>query len=207
MTQHLTEREHILKRAGMYLGDTELREGWHLGLFTPDTLALVPEDCRRAAPGFEAIAKAQGFGPAMVRAPMTDLLVQTTAEIMNNALDRVVGHPDCDRIRCAMNAAKGEISITNNGPGFPLTNVLIDGEEVPTMVGSLFKLRTGSNFGDDEAAGSAKGGGGGSTNSAAAAAVRRITGGMHGFGATLTAVWSKAFVVQSESLGSDGNKV
>jgi len=204
----------------MYLGDTELRRDWVLGLYTEEQLAAVPEDRKRVSPGFEAIRKAFGFGPAMVRTPMTELLLQTLREIVNNALDRIVTDEACNSVTCRLN--NGAIMVQNNGQGFPLTFVSVEGQEKHTIEAALFSARTSSNFGRGAAGG---GGGGGSAggsvpssqeadgassgagDSEVVATSRSITGGMYGVGATLTAVWSNLFRVTSQSLDTDGSVV
>ena len=95
-------------------------------------------------------------------------------EIMVNAADNKQRDPSMNRIEVTIDASEGSIRVWNNGSGIP---VVIHKEHqiyVPELI--FGNLLTGSNFDDDE---------------------EKTTGGRNGYGAKLTNIFSKKFIVET----------
>lgn len=95
-------------------------------------------------------------------------------EIIVNAADNKQRDNSMNRIEVTINVAEGSIRVWNNGRGIP---VVIHGEHkiyVPELI--FGNLLTGSNFNDQE---------------------EKTTGGRNGYGAKLTNIFSKKFIVET----------
>jgi len=95
-------------------------------------------------------------------------------EILVNAADNLVRSGNQDEIRVDIDAKIGKISVWNNGSGVPIQ---IHKEEkcyVPELI--FGHLLTSDNYDDDE---------------------RKVTGGRNGYGAKLTNIFSKKFILET----------
>jgi DNA topoisomerase-2 len=95
-------------------------------------------------------------------------------EILLNAFDHTIRDSTCTEIKVAVDKDEGLISVMNNGSGIPVVKKEELGIYIPEML--FGKLRSGSNFDDSK---------------------KRITGGMHGMGASLTVIYSDVFMLQT----------
>jgi DNA topoisomerase-2 len=168
-----TPLEHILLRPAMYIGSTE---------------RLPPVPCwvlRGDLPSPEKINDdpTTGIPWAMQREELSlvPALLKVFDEILVNASDNHVRHPgSCDRIDVVIHrggdsssSMRPYISIANNGRSIPVQVHRKENMYVPELL--FGHLLTGSNFKDDQ---------------------RTLTGGRHGYGAKLTNVFSREFVVE-----------
>ena len=95
-------------------------------------------------------------------------------EILVNARDHAVRNPKtCKNIRVNINKEEGRISVYNDGPGIEVKKHKDFGTYVPEMI--FGHLRTSSNYEE-------KG---------------KIVGGKNGFGAKLTNIFSKEFIIET----------
>jgi DNA gyrase/topoisomerase IV subunit B len=120
--QKLTQREHVLKRGGMYLGSTELisKEMFVYNLETQKIHSKVVE-----------------YNPG---------LLKIFDEILTNALDHAGRNPDTlDKIKVNIGES---ITIWNNGPGIPTEIHKEHGIHVPELL--LGTLLSSSNYDDNE---------------------------------------------------------
>ena len=119
-------------------------------------------------------------------------LIKIFDEILVNATDNLLRHPEsCTKLHVTIHPGGGEtnsssarteqqppqppmIRIWNNGKGIPIQIHKDEQMYVPEML--FGHLLTGSNFDDNE---------------------KRLTGGRHGYGAKLTNIFSKQFVVET----------
>jgi DNA topoisomerase-2 len=103
-------------------------------------------------------------------------LEKVADEILMNALDRVTVDPTVKTLRVCVKS-DGSISVFNDGAGIPVVKKSVDGTDmyIPEMVFSHF--RAGSNF----------------------EAEPRYTGGMNGYGAKLTNIFSNRFILETRS--------
>merc|ERR1719181_1844485 len=102
-------------------------------------------------------------------------------EILVNAADNYVRDPEgMDTLKVDINAEEGWISVFNNGRGLPVQMHKEHKMMVPEMV--FGHLLTSDNYDDNE---------------------KKVTGGRNGYGAKLTNIFSKKFVVETadESVG------
>ncbi len=95
-------------------------------------------------------------------------------EILLNAFDHTVRDSACTEIKVSVDRDSGFISVMNNGAGIPVVKKEELGIYIPEML--FGKLRSGSNFDDSK---------------------KRITGGMHGMGASLAVIYSEVFMIQT----------
>lgn len=93
-------------------------------------------------------------------------------EILVNAIDQCVTDNTTDQIKIDIDVEDGHISILNTGLGVPIEIHEKQGVYIPEMI--FGELLTSSNYNDDE---------------------ERTTGGRNGFGAKLTNVFSKKFII------------
>jgi len=157
--QAKTHREHVLHRPDSYVGsiETEQKQMW-----------IWPEGEGR--PIYRSIA----YTPA---------LYKIFDEILVNAGDNKVRDPGMDRLDVHIDAAKGKISVFNNGKGIPVQihpdwkKYMKDSKwevYVPEFIFGY--LLTSSNYDDS---------------------VKKITGGRNGYGAKLANIFSKEFIVEA----------
>eukprot|EP00742_Colponemidia_sp_Colp-10_P011597 GILJ01012914.1.p1 GENE.GILJ01012914.1~~GILJ01012914.1.p1 ORF type:complete len:1203 (+),score=201.00 GILJ01012914.1:257-3610(+) len=95
-------------------------------------------------------------------------------EILVNASDNRQRDSSMSRLEVTINAKEGSVSVYNNGSGIPVEMHRTEGVYIPEMI--FGQLLTGSNFDDSQA---------------------RVTGGSHGYGAKLTNIFSKRFIVEA----------
>ncbi|KAE9007100.1 DNA topoisomerase 2 [Phytophthora rubi] len=152
-----------------------LRPGMYIGSVeaTKDTMWMVPSDSAAKEDGGELRMKQQAveYVPA---------LYKIFDEIIVNAVDNKVRDPSMRHLNVVIEPGNKEngyrpwISVYNDGKGIPVKFHKTEKVYVPELV--LGHLLTGSNF-DDTAA--------------------RLTGGRHGYGAKLTNIFSREFVVET----------
>jgi DNA topoisomerase II len=213
-----TPLEHVLLRPGMYIGDTERTDttSWVLSsripppLISPATIASasasqshldefkasIAEKAQPPKKPLQFVTRDVSVAPA---------LLKVFDEILVNASDHRFARPDsqaskaktsksskksstksnsatnvCTRIDVFVHPGDGEseprLMIRNNGPGIPVQIHRTENMYVPTLL--FGHLMTGSNFDDTK---------------------KRITGGRHGYGAKLTNIFAKEFVVKQRS--------
>ena len=119
--QKLSEREHVLKRAGMYIGAIQ----------TKTDNCYVPVDDKM-------VEQTLSYSPALLK--MFD-------EIISNSVDEHIRSGKVTRIDVDLYPLTGEIKITDNG-GIPVKKHPEHDQYIPSMI--FGELRTGSNFSDDE---------------------------------------------------------
>lgn len=95
-------------------------------------------------------------------------------EIIVNAADNYQRDKSTTMMKVTIDADKNEISVFNNGQGIPVEIHKIEKMYIPEMI--FGKLLTGSNFDDEE---------------------KKVTGGRNGYGAKLTNIFSKKFIVET----------
>jgi DNA topoisomerase-2 len=102
--------------------------------------------------------------------------IQIFQEILSNAVDHEQEDPEgLTMIKVNVDQNTGEISVTNNGTGIPIVMHEDENQYIPEMIFGEFK--TSSHFGPK----------------------KRKAGGKHGFGAKLTNLFSKKFIVETVS--------
>lgn len=94
-------------------------------------------------------------------------------ELLVNAMDQSVLDDTLDVIKVEINSVEGWISVMNNGKGIPVEKHETHGIWIPEMI--FGHLLTSSNYNDSE---------------------DRVTGGRNGYGAKLTNIWSKKFMLE-----------
>lgn len=146
----LSEVEHVLLRPGTYVGSTVLCEPAKEWIYDNDEHAFVEKDVR--------------YVPA---------LLKTFDEIFSNSIDESKRNKKLDTIKVTIDKDKGIISVYDNG-GIPVVMHKETKMYVPEMIFS--KLRSGSNFNDDE---------------------QRDWVGTNGLGSTLTNIFSNKFTVKT----------
>ncbi len=149
----LSEVEHVLLRPGTYVGSTVLCEPVHEWVYDSEEKKFIEKDIQ--------------YVPA---------LLKIFDEIFSNSIDESKRNKKLDTIKVNIDQEKGVISVYDNG-GIPVVMHKESKMYVPEMIFS--KLRTGSNFDDDE---------------------QRDWVGTNGLGSTLTNIFSKKFIVKT----SDG---
>ena len=149
----LSEVEHVLLRPGTYVGSTVLCEPVHEWVYDNEEKKFIEKDIQ--------------YVPA---------LLKIFDEIFSNSIDESKRNKKLDTIKVNIDQEKGVISVYDNG-GIPVVMHKESKMYVPEMIFS--KLRTGSNFDDDE---------------------QRDWVGTNGLGSTLTNIFSKKFIVKT----SDG---
>lgn len=100
-------------------------------------------------------------------------------EILVNALDQTTTNTNVDKIVVCVNESDGYISVMNTGDGIPVEMHEEHNMWVPELI--FGNLLTSSNYDDSEA---------------------RTTGGRNGYGAKLTNVFSKRFVLETCNVAS-----
>lgn len=119
--QKLSEIEHVLQRAGMYLGAIQ----------TKTEVCFVPKDGKM-------VEKELSYSPALLK--MFD-------EIISNSVDEHIRSGKVTRIDVDLYPLTGEIKISDNG-GIPVKKHPEYDQYIPSMI--FGELRTGSNFSDEE---------------------------------------------------------
>ncbi|KAL7541609.1 hypothetical protein ACHAXR_013350, partial [Thalassiosira sp. AJA248-18] len=171
-----TPLEHILLRPSMYIGPTER--------LPPVPSWVLQKDHTNSN---DETTSSQ-WNMQREELPSVPALLKVFDEILVNASDNRLRHPgSCNRIDVIIergdSSSKPYISIANNGTSIP---VQIHRKEKMYIPELLFgHLLTGSNFNDDQ---------------------KRLTGGRHGYGAKLTNVFSKEFVVEIRDAHSTKGK-
>ncbi|CAK0814028.1 unnamed protein product [Prorocentrum cordatum] len=99
-------------------------------------------------------------------------------EILVNAADNLQRDPKMNQIRVDIDSKKGRIKIWNNGKGLPVQIHKKHKVFVPELV--FGHLLTSDNYDDSQ---------------------KKVTGGRNGFGAKLTNVFSKKFVIETSDKG------
>ena len=94
-------------------------------------------------------------------------------EIIVNAADNYQRSRTMDLIKVEIDQEEGFVSVLNTGKGIPVEIHKVKGVYVPEMI--FGHLLTGSNYDDTE---------------------QRVTGGRNGYGAKLTNIFSRKFVVE-----------
>ncbi len=151
----LSEVEHVLLRPGTYVGSTVLCEPTKEWVYDKDENKFVEKEIK--------------YVPA---------LLKIFDEIFSNSIDESKRNKKLDTIKIEINPEKNYISVYDNG-GIP---VVIHKETKMYVSEMIFsRLRTGSNFNDDE---------------------QRDWVGTNGLGSTLTNIFSTMFVVKT----ADGKK-
>lgn len=146
----LSEVEHVLLRPGTYVGSTVLCEPTKEWVYDNDENKFVEKEIR--------------YVPA---------LLKIFDEIFSNSIDESKRNKKLDTITVEINPEKNYISVYDNG-GIP---VVIHKETKMYVSEMIFsRLRTGSNFNDDE---------------------QRDWVGTNGLGSTLTNIFSTMFVVKT----------
>ncbi|KAJ1280587.1 hypothetical protein BS78_04G244200 [Paspalum vaginatum] len=115
-------------------------------------------------------------GGAMVNRSITYVpgLYKIFDEILVNAADNKQRDPKMDALRVVIDVDGGCISVYNNGDGIPVEVHQEEGVYVPEMI--FGHLLTSSNYNDNE---------------------KKTTGGRNGYGAKLTNIFSKEFVIET----------
>ena len=143
--EKLSHLEHVLQRPDSYVGAVK-----------PDT-----ESCWCLDSG-RFVKKDLTYSPA---------LLKIFDEILVNALDQHALHPqDTTKIDVRVDMESGEISVSNNGKGIPITMHETEKVYIPELI--FGTLLTSSNYDDSE---------------------DRTTGGRNGYGAKLTNIYSSKF--------------
>ena len=99
-------------------------------------------------------------------------------EILVNAADNKVRDPSQSKIEVTINKEEGYVSILNDGDGIPVEKHKEHDVYVPHLI--FGHLLTSSNYDDEE---------------------EKVTGGRNGYGAKLTNVFSKKFILETVSHG------
>lgn len=163
----------------MYIGETERSRPTSSWVLKRDIAA----SNRSTSSNHEQIISTPSSSPwAMEREEISSYpaLLKIFDEILVNASDNRIRHPKtCNRIDVIIHrggdasSSKPYISIANNGISIPVQIHKKENIYVPELL--FGHLLTGSNFNDDQ---------------------KRLTGGRHGYGAKLTNVFSREFVVE-----------
>lgn len=170
-----TPLEHILLRPAMYIGSTERLPPASCWVLKEDSSSFhnrgANDDSTMAIP----------WAMQREELPLFPALLKVFDEILVNAADNHMRHPgSCNRIDVIIHrggdsssSMRPYISIANNGRSIPVQIHKKENMYVPELL--FGHLLTGSNFNDDQ---------------------RTLTGGRHGYGAKLTNVFSREFVVE-----------
>lgn len=167
--QKKTPVAHVLLRPGMYIGSVRLEK-------------------------FDAVWR---YDSSLCRMRLSEVaynpgLVKIFDEILVNACDNVVRDPSMTRLDVTIDCSstgKLSVSVENDGRGIPVALHKTEGVYVPELV--LGTLLTGSNFDESPRGGS------GSAAASSASTPGRTTGGLHGYGAKLTNIFSTTFSVDT----------
>ncbi|RHZ61845.1 hypothetical protein Glove_345g27 [Diversispora epigaea] len=101
-------------------------------------------------------------------------LYKIVDEILVNAADNKIRDPSMDTLKVTIDKEQNLISIYNNGKGIPIKIHKEEGIYVPELI--FGHLLTSSNYDDNE---------------------KKVTGGRNGYGAKLTNIFSKKFIVET----------
>ena len=172
-----TPLEHILLRPSMYIGPTERLPAVPCWVIQKD-VALLDAGSKTSS---SKSSTDNSLSPwIMQREELSSVpaLLKVFDEILVNASDNRLRHPgSCDRIDVTIHRGDDSsdpfISIMNNGKSIPIQIHRKEKMYIPELL--FGHLLTGSNFNDDQ---------------------KRLTGGRHGYGAKLTNVFSKQFIVE-----------
>lgn len=120
----LTDREHILKRPGMTIGEVKPNID-SVFTFDPDTQKITKNNVE--------------FSPG---------LLKLFDEILTNAIDYSLENTSVTDIKVTVDQNSGEMSVWNNGPGIPIMEHSEHKLYIPEMI--FGHLRTGSNYDDNK---------------------------------------------------------
>jgi DNA topoisomerase-2 len=170
----LTQLEHILHRSSMYIGPTEQSRPTLSWVLQRDIAASSSSSSNQD----ETTLSSSSWAMERQELSFYPALLKVFDEILVNASDNRIRHPKtCNRIDVFIHrgdeSSKPYISIQNNGISIPVQIHKKENIYVPELL--FGHLLTGSNFNDDQ---------------------KRLTGGRHGYGAKLTNVFSKEFMVE-----------
>ncbi|CAE7627527.1 top2 [Symbiodinium sp. CCMP2456] len=126
-------------------------------------------------------SSSSGSAPRMVRRKVdyVPALYKIFDEILVNAADNLIRDPSMNTIKVDINKKQSRISIWNNGRGLPVQVHKEHRCYVPTLV--FGHLLTSDNYDDSE---------------------KKVVGGRNGYGAKLTNIYSKRFIVETADSGS-----
>lgn len=119
----LSQREHVLQRSSMYIGDTKKHP----------SLVWVPDD------NFKMEQRELNYSPGFMK---------IFDEILTNATDHAFRHDSVTQIKVDISPDTGEISVWNNGPGVPVEIHPEHNIYVPELIFS--HLLSGSNYNDSD---------------------------------------------------------
>lgn len=121
--QKLTQREHILLRCGMYIGDVAKNdeELWVMGENDKMVKKFI-----KYSPGF----------------------LKVFDEVLTNATDHSTRDPTVSMIKVEFSQETGEISVWNNGKGVPVVMHKEQNMYVPELI--FGHLLSGSNYDDSQ---------------------------------------------------------
>ena len=166
-----TPLEHILLRPSMYIGPSERLPAVPCWVLEQDVALLNSGKTSTNNLRSPWVMQREEL-------PSVPALLKVFDEILVNASDNRLRHPgSCNRIDVTIHRGDKSsdpfISIMNNGKSIPIKIHRKEKMYIPELL--FGHLLTGSNFNDDQ---------------------KRLTGGRHGYGAKLTNVFSKQFVVE-----------
>ena len=121
--QKLTQREHVLKRPGVYIGDVKKNTE---ELWVMNENNKMEKQCVEYSPGFMKIFD----------------------EILSNATDHAIRDTTVNTIKVDYSKETGEISVYNNGAGIPVVLHKDQNIYVPELI--FGHLLSGSNYDDNE---------------------------------------------------------
>ena len=192
-----TPLEHILLRPSMYIGPTERLPPVSSWVLQQDCGSVVPTSSNSNATTTKTSTSNSKWAMQREELSTAPALLKIFDEILVNASDNRLRHPgSCNRIDVTIQRGNNTtddgsevveepyISISNNGKSIPIQIHKKEKMYIPTLL--FGHLLTGSNFNDDE---------------------RRLTGGRHGYGAKLTNVFSKQFIVEVRDSTSTRGKI
>lgn len=119
--QKLTQREHVLKRPGMYIGDVNKQQ--HITWFFDNAMKK------------DALEYSDGF-------------IKIFDEILTNALDHSLRDSTLNQIKVSYDKGTGLIEVFNNGEGIPVVIHKEHNIYVPELI--FGHLLSGSNYNDKE---------------------------------------------------------
>jgi DNA topoisomerase-2 len=187
--QKMTDLEHILKKPDTYIGTNEPTETME---YVMDAAVSSPSISSTAIESDDATASVVpgAAAPSLTRRNITYIpgLYKLFDEGMVNMRDHVVrqaqavadGKPDAlpvTTLEVEIDPADGTIHMTNDGNGIDVAQHPEHKLWIPEMIFS--NLKSGSNFDDTE---------------------QRTTGGRNGYGAKLTNIFSKKFLIIFQNL-------
>ncbi|EGC38781.1 hypothetical protein DICPUDRAFT_28071 [Dictyostelium purpureum] len=178
--QKKTPTEHVLLRPDSYIGTIEKIEDdmWVLSnsMFNKKTKTVEKKNAQVSETDNQSSDKSSKNKTFIqpIKATYVPGLLKIYDEILVNAADNKKRDSTMSFIKVEINPNKGTISIMNDGKGIPIVMHSTENCYVVEMV--MGNLMSGSNFNDNEL---------------------KVVGGRNGFGAKLTNIFSKEFVVET----------